>query len=168
MEELRETSDDNTIRSAEENCGADNGFRTEDMAEYPIQSDNLTERVIGGKVKIKAAIKRFFISFKVKAAYFAYMIVFLTTFAVMLLFLTLAAVGIPMGIIFGVFGIAIKLFKADFIITQLAPELMIFGGLAAACGTAFCGLLAVKAGFMVSRLFLKIKRRCDRLRGWVG
>ncbi|MDE7193717.1 MAG: hypothetical protein K2O14_07070 [Oscillospiraceae bacterium] len=114
----------------------------------------------------KAAARRFWITVRVWAAYFGYLILFVITFAVMLLFLTMAAVGIPMGIIFGVFGVAIELFKADFIITELAPELMIFGGLTAACGTAFCGLLAVKAGFMVSRLFLKIKKRCDRLRGW--
>ena len=114
----------------------------------------------------KAAAKRFWVTVRVRAAYPGYLILFVITFAVMLLFLTMAAVGIPMGIIFGVFGVAIELFKADFIITELAPELMIFGGLTAACGTAFCGLLAVKAGFMVSRLFLKIKKRCDRLRGW--
>ena len=168
MEELRETSDEKRVRSDEENNGGECGFRAEDNAERSLQSDIPTEQEIGGGTKRNAAIKRFVISVKVRTAYFAYLIVFLITFAVMLFLLTLAAVGIPMGIIFGVFGVAVKLFKADFIITHLAPELMIFGGLAAACGTAFCGLLAVKAGFMVSRFFLKIKRRCDRLRGWVG
>lgn len=114
----------------------------------------------------RAAARRLRVAAEVRAAYLGYAALFIVTFAVMLLFLTMAAVGIPMGIIFGVFGVAIELFKADFIITELAPELMIFGGLTAACGTAFCGLLAVKAGFMVSRLFLKVKKHCDRLRGW--
>lgn len=165
MDELLEAPD-NAGRSAEDHSGADDGSRAEDNAEYSPKSGIADED--GDKAGRKAAAKRFLVLFKVRAAYFAYTIVFLVTFAVMLLLLTLAAVGIPMGVIFGVFGVAVKLFKADFIMTQLAPELMIFGGLAAACGTAFCGLLAVKAGFMVSRLFLKIKRRCDRLRGWVG
>lgn len=168
MEEIQETSDGQKKLSAEEHNGAQSGLRTEENAECSLQSDILNEQEIGGGTKRNAAVKRFFISVKVRAAYFAYLVVFLITFAVMLLLLTLAAVGIPMGIIFGVFGVAVKMFKADFIITQLAPELMIFGGLAAACGMAFCGLLAVKAGFMVSRFFLKIKRCCDRLRGWVG
>lgn len=161
MDELRETPD-NTSRSAEEH-GADGDVREEDSAECSLEGEGTD----GGAGR-KAAAQRFWVTLKVRAAYFAYAAVFLVTFAVMLLLLTLAAVGIPMGVMFGVFGVAIELFKADFIITQLAPELMIFGGLAAACGTAFCGLLAVKAGFMVSRLFVKIKRRCDRLRGWSG
>ena len=64
------------------------------------------------------------------------------------------------------FGFAVKLFNAQFIVTSLSPELMLFGGLAAVFAAAFCGLLAVKAGFCISRLFLRVKRRCDLLRGW--
>ncbi len=158
MEELHELDD---VRSAEESTEL---AATEEL---PDNGDNKASPPAGDKKSArKAAARRFLVTVRVWAAYFGYMILFVMTFAVMLLFLTMAAVGIPMGVIFGVFGVAIELFKADFIITELAPELMIFGGLTAACGTAFCGLLAVKAGFMVSRLFLKIKRRCDRLRGW--
>lgn len=167
MEDLHERPDDN--RSAEDNNGAEHCPQAEKGTEEAAQesepnaadSGTETKKIVGS-----AAARRFRISMKVSAAYFAYLILFLITFAVMLLLLTLAAIGIPTGIIFGVFGVAILLFKADFIITELAPELMIFGGLTVACGTAFCGLLAVKAGFMVSRLFLRIKLRCDRLRGW--
>lgn len=159
MEVLNEKPDD---RFAEENDDTE----LTDAEKSPQNADRAEEPAGDKKKARKAAVKRFWVTFRVWTAYFAYLILFLVTFAVMLLLLTLAAVGIPMGIIFGVFGVAIELFKADFIITELAPELMIFGGLTAACGTAFCGLLAVKAGFIVSRLFLKIKRRCDRLRGW--
>ena len=87
-------------------------------------------------------------------------------FALMFLLLSAAVVGVPAGLILGFFGAATVLFKADFVITGVAPELLAFGGVAAAAAAAFLGLLAVKAGFAVSRLFIKVKKRCDRLRGW--
>ena len=86
-------------------------------------------------------------------------------FAVLFL-LTFCAFGIPAGIMLSIAGVAVKLFNAQFIVTSLTPELMIFGGLAVACGSAFLGLAAVKAGFVISRLFLRVKRRCDICRGW--
>lgn len=103
---------------------------------------------------------------KVWAIYTGFAALFAVTFAVMLVLLVVAVVGVPSGVMLGIFGIAIRLFSADFIITELSPQLMIFGGAAAAFGSVFCGLLGVKAGFMVSRVFLAAKRRCDRLRGW--
>lgn len=93
-------------------------------------------------------------------------VLFLVVFAVMLLFISAAAFGIPAGILVCIFGFAVKLFNAQFIVTALSAELMLFGGLAAAFGSAFIGLLAVKAGFCVSRLFLRVKKKCDLLRGW--
>lgn len=104
--------------------------------------------------------------FRVVCIYIGFAAVFAVVLAVMLVLLVIAVVGIPMGLMLGVFGAAMIFFKADFIITWLAPQLMLFGGISGAFASAFCGLLAVKAGFMVSRLFLKAKRRCDKLRGW--
>lgn len=79
--------------------------------------------------------------------------------------LVLCAVGIPFGLMAAVLGVAVLVFRADFVLTQLAPEVMLFGGLAGAFFTAFLGALAVKLGFIISRLFLRIRRRCDALRG---
>ena len=103
---------------------------------------------------------------KVFCLYFAYWTLFTVVAAVMLALLTAALCGVPAGIMLGVFGVATLAFKADFIITELSGQLMLFGGLAGACACACAGLLAVKAGFVTARLFLRVKRRCDRLRGW--
>lgn len=105
-------------------------------------------------------------SVKIWAMRVGFALMFLVVFAVMLAFSAVAAFGIPAGLMFCFFGLAVKLFDAQFIVTSLSPELMLFGGLSAAFGAAFCGLLAVKAGFCISRLFLRVKRRCDLLLGW--
>ena len=65
-----------------------------------------------------------------------------------------------------VLGAAMLLFKADFIVTDLSPTMLMFGGISAAFFAAMCGLIAVKAGILISRLFSVVKRRCDTLRGW--
>lgn len=103
---------------------------------------------------------------KVVALYTGFWLVFAVVFAVMFAMLAVCVVGIPFGLMMAVLGVAVLMFKADFVLTQLAPELMLFGGLAGAFFTAFLGTLAVKLGFIVSRFFLKIKRRCDALRNW--
>ena len=103
---------------------------------------------------------------KIWAMKIGYALLFLAVFGVMLALASAAAFGIPAGLMICFFGFAVKLFNAQFIVTSLSPELMLFGGLAAAFGAAFCGLLAVKAGFCISRLFLRVKRRCNLLRGW--
>lgn len=103
---------------------------------------------------------------KVWAIYAGFAVLFAAVFAVMLVLLVTAVIGVPAGIMLGVFGLAIRLFRVDFIITELSPLMMIFGGAAGAFACAFCGLLGVKAGFMISRLFLSAQRVCDRLRGW--
>lgn len=106
------------------------------------------------------------VSAKVFFLYLAYWVLFTAVAAVMLALLTLALAGVPAGVMLGVFGVAVLVFRADFIITDLSGQMMLFGGFAGAFACAFAGLLAVKAGFMVSRLFIWVKRRCDRLRGW--
>ncbi len=103
---------------------------------------------------------------KVWCLYTLYALLFAVVFAVMLVLLTAAVVGIPTGLLLGIFGVAVMLFEADFIVTELSSTLMIFGGLSGSFLSAFLGLVALKAGFMVSRLFCRVKRRCDKLRGW--
>ena len=84
------------------------------------------------------------VKFKVCAMQSGFAVLFLLTFCAMLAMLSAAAFGIPAGIMLSIAGVAVKLFNAQFIVTSLTPELMIFGGLAAACGSAF--LKAVPAG----------------------
>lgn len=84
----------------------------------------------------------------------------------MLAVLSAAVICIPLGILFAVLGGGMLIFDADFILTELSPLLMLFGGLCAASLSACIGLLCVKAGYAVARLFLVVRRRCDRLRGW--
>lgn len=103
---------------------------------------------------------------KVAALYTGFWLIFAVCFAVMFAMLVLCVTGIPFGIMTAVLGVAVLIFKADFVLTRLAPELMLFGGLCCAFLTAFLGALAVKLGFVASRFFVKIKRRCDSLRGW--
>ena len=104
--------------------------------------------------------------FKVFLFYTCYWLLFAVTFAVMFALLLIAAVGIPFGVMLLIFGTAALIFKEDLIITELAPPFMLFGGLSMMFLSAACGLIAVKLGFFVSRRFIKVKRRCDRLREW--
>ena len=101
---------------------------------------------------------------RIALAYAGFAAAFVLVFAVMFLLLTVAVIGAPAGLMLGFFGTAILLFKADFVITELAPQLMLTGGLAAAFASLFCGLLAIKAGFMISRAFISVRRFCDKLR----
>lgn len=84
----------------------------------------------------------------------------------MLVMLTTAIIGVPLGVMMAVFGVAISMFKADFIITELAPQVMLFGGLSGGFFAAALGLVAVKMGFFISRVFVRLRRKCDKLRGW--
>lgn len=61
-------------------------------------------------------------------------VLFLAVFAVILALGCAAAFGVPAGIMVSVFGLAVKLFRAEFIVTSLSAETMLFGGLAAAFG----------------------------------
>ncbi len=103
---------------------------------------------------------------KVRLIYFGFSLLFAAVFIFMWALLMICAAGIPCGILMSVFGAAVLLFDADFIITALSPTFMLFGGLSLAFVGAFCGLTAVKIGFLISRLFIRIKRHCDILRGW--
>lgn len=102
--------------------------------------------------------------FKIFLRYTAFWIFFAVCFVVMFVFLMAAVMGVTAGVMLSVLGIAVIMFKADFIITQLAPEIMLFGGLCGAFFTAFLGLSAIKIGFCISRSFIKVKRKCDKLR----
>ena len=104
--------------------------------------------------------------FKAALLWTGFAVVFAIVFALMFLLLSAAVIGVPVGLMLGFFGAVTVLFKADFVITGIAPEILAFGGVSAAAASAFLGLLAVKAGFAAGRLFLKTKKRCDRLRGW--
>lgn len=103
------------------------------------------------------------VRFKIFLKYTAFWIFFAMCFAVMFVFLTAAIMGVTSGVMLAVLGTAIIMFKAGFIISGLAPEIMLFGGLCGACFTAFLGMTAIKLGFCVSRLFIRIKRQCDKL-----
>ncbi len=103
---------------------------------------------------------------KVWCYYSLYAVLFAVVFTVMLAVLSAAMVCVPAGILFAVLGGAMLSFEVSFVLTELSPLLMLFGGLFAACAAACMGLLSVKAGFAVSRLFLAVRRHCDRLRGW--
>ena len=102
--------------------------------------------------------------FKIFLRYTAFWIFFAVCFAVMFVFLVTAVMGVTSGLMLAVLGTAIIMFKASFIISELAPELMLFGGLCGAFFTAFLGVSAIKLGFAVSRQFLRVRRRCYRLR----
>ena len=107
----------------------------------------------------------FVIRLGIALRYIGFFLLFIICFAVMFVFLVSAVVGITAGLMLAVLGIAMIMFKADFIITALAPEIMLFGGLAAAFFTAFLGLVAVKMGYWICRLFVKLERKCASLRG---
>ena len=61
---------------------------------------------------------------KVVALYTGFWLVFAVVFAVMFAMLAVCVVGIPFGLMMAVLGVAVLMFKADFVLTQLAPELM--------------------------------------------
>ena len=103
---------------------------------------------------------------KVRGLYLAYALLFAVVFAVMLAVLTSAVLLIPAGLLFAVLGGAMLVFDTGFILTELSPLIMLFGGLFAASLSAFAGLCAVRLGMLVWRLFLKVRCTCDRLRGW--
>lgn len=103
---------------------------------------------------------------KVSALYFAYTLIFIAAFAVMLAAITAAVLLIPAGLLFAVLGGAMLAVETEFILTELSPIVMLFGGLFAASFSAFVGLCSVRLGMLVWKLFLKIKRTCDRMRGW--
>ena len=104
--------------------------------------------------------------FRVMIIKTGFAVLFLIVFAVILALLCAAAFGIPAGILVSVFGFAVKMFRAQFIVTSLSAETMLFGGLAAAFGAAFCGIAAVELGFVVSGAYIRVRRRCDILLGW--
>lgn len=106
------------------------------------------------------------VKIKVFLYYTGFWAVFAAAFVTMFAMLAAAVMGVPFGLMMSVMGVAVLVFRADFVISEMSPQLMLFAGLAGAFFTAFLGLLAVKTGFAVSRLFLRIKRRCDRLRDW--
>ena len=103
---------------------------------------------------------------KVWAIYLAYGLLFAAVSAVMLCVLTAALICIPAGVFVGIMGGLLMLFDFPFIVTELSPITMLFSGFFAAFASAFLGFAAIKAGFLLSRLFLFVRRRCDRLRGW--
>ncbi|MCI5668309.1 MAG: hypothetical protein MR291_06040 [Oscillospiraceae bacterium] len=105
-------------------------------------------------------------SFRVLVIKTGFAVLFLIVFAVMLALLCAAAFGIPAGIMVSIFGFAVKLFRAQFIVTSLSAETMLFGGLAAAFGAAFCGIAAVELGYLISGVYLRVRRKCDILLGW--
>lgn len=105
-------------------------------------------------------------SFRVLVMKTGFAVLFLIVFAVMLALLCAAAFGIPAGIMVSIFGFAVKLFRAQFIVTSLSAETMLFGGLAAAFGAAFCGIAAVEIGYLISGVYLRVRRKCDILLGW--
>ena len=106
--------------------------------------------------------------FKIFLRYTVFWIFFAVCFAVMFVFLVAAVMGITAGLMLAVLGTAIIMFKASFIISALAPELMLFGGLCGAFFTAFLGMTAIKIGFGVSKVFVRVRRRCEKLRDGIG
>ncbi len=90
--------------------------------------------------------------------------VFAVCFALMFVMLFAAVIGATFGVIMAIFGTGVLLFRADFIISGIAPEIMLFGGLTAAFLSLFLGMAAVKIGFLVSRFFLRTRNHCDKMR----
>lgn len=90
--------------------------------------------------------------------------VFAVCFALMFAMLFAAVIGATFGVIMAIFGTGVLLFRADFIISGIAPEIMLFGGLTAAFLSLFSGMAAVKIGFLVSRFFLRTRLHCDKMR----
>ena len=106
------------------------------------------------------------IRLKVQVLYMLFFLLFAAVAVAMLAVLTAAFVCVPSGIFAAVLGGVLMSFDLPFIVTELSPVLMVYGGLFAACFALFLAFAAVKAGMAVSKLFLVIRRYCDRLRGW--
>jgi len=119
-------------------------------------SDEVMERPLIRKLK-STECKIFF-------HFLCFRIVFVLCFAAMFAMLFAAVIGMTFGVIMAIFGTAVLLFRADFIISGIAPEIMLFGGLTAVFLALFLGMLAVKLGFIVSRYYLRTRRHCDNLR----
>ncbi len=96
--------------------------------------------------------------------FLCFRIVFVLCFAVMFAMLFAAVIGVTFGVIMAIFGTAVLLFRADFIISGVAPEIMLFGGMTAVFLSLFLGMFAVKLGFIVSRYYLRTRRHCEHLR----
>ncbi len=90
--------------------------------------------------------------------------VFAVCFALMFAMLFAAVLGAAFGVIMAIFGTGVLLFRADFIISGIAPEIMLFGGLTMVFLSLFFGMAAVKIGFLVSRFFLWTRHHCDIMR----
>ena len=103
---------------------------------------------------------------RVWCVYFAYAVIFVIVFVIILCGITLAVICIPSGLFLGLVGGAMLIFDTSFVLTRLAPEIMLFGGLFSACFTAFIGFVCVKLGLFSAHLFDKVRRYCDRVRGW--
>ena len=103
---------------------------------------------------------------KVWGYYSAYAVAFVVAFAVMLAVLSAAMICLPAGLLFGVVGAATLIMDSGFIVTDMSPQLMMFGGFFAVAASALCALLSVKGGIAMAHLFTAVRRRCDRLRGW--
>ena len=103
---------------------------------------------------------------KVWCAYLGYAVLFAIVFVILLCTLTTAFLCIPTGIFLGLVGGAMLLFKTEFVLTELAPQILLYGGIFVASLSAFVALLAVKLGILAARIFEKVRRHCDRLRGW--
>lgn len=101
---------------------------------------------------------------KIFLRFACFWIVFAVCFIVMFVMLFAAVIGVTFGVIMAIFGTAVLLFRADFIISGIAPEIMLFGGLTAVFLSLFFGMAAVKIGFWVSRYFLSTRHHCDKMR----
>ncbi len=95
----------------------------------------------------------------------AYALLFALCAAVMLCVLTAALVLIPFGVFAAIMGGLLLAFDFPFIITDFPPVLMLFGGLTAAFAAAFFGFLAVKLGLLMGRLWLFVRKRCEKIGG---
>lgn len=124
-----------------------------------LASGRVMENSLNGIVKLIKSTEC-----KVTLRYFCFCTVFALCFAVMFAILLVAVIGVTFGVIMTTFGTAVLLFHADFIISGIAPEIMLFGGLTAVFVSGFLGMLAVKLGYIVSRFFLRTRRSCEKLR----
>lgn len=103
---------------------------------------------------------------RVFAVYAAYFVFFAVFFVIMAVLFIICAMGIPLGLMMAFFGFVMIAFKADFVVTELAPPVMLFGGISCAAVAAALGLIALKIGFFVCRMFRRTKLHCDKIRGW--
>lgn len=102
-------------------------------------------------------------NFKIFMRCALFAIVFVMCFAVMFVMLCAAVLGLACGIVMAVFGVAVLVFGADYIISGIAPTVMLFGGLTAFFFSVVIVLLAVKIGYAVSRFFIRTRNYCERI-----